>query len=541
MGAKTVQRYIALNNLTPDVVPLDANGGSVSTKFMCFTHDASHSGLPTPTRSGYKFNGWYTSATGGTLVTSATTVVSDNKLYAQWTAMAPRAAAKPATPTVTAEATSNGQLYVTITCATPGAKIYWTSNASVPTTKSAVYTASTMLPGSRVVMAIAEKDGAVSDTSPYTSYYVVPLDANGGSVSTPYMCFTHGAGYSSLPTPTRSGYTFNGWYTSASGGSLVTSSSTVTSDGKLYAQWTANAPVAAAKPATPTIIAEAASNGQLYVTISCATPGVKIYWTSNAKIPTTQSEVYNRPFMLPGSRNVMAIAEKDGGVSNVSPYTIYNVVPLDANGGSVSTPYMCFIQGSSYSGLPTPSRSGYTFDGWYTSASGGTRVTSSSIVASDNKLYAQWIANAPAKPATPTVKAEATSDGKLYVTISCSTSGATIYWTSNATIPTTSSTVYSGSSMLPSSRTIMAIAVKDGVVGDVSPYTIYYVVPLDANGGSVSTPYMCFVYGAGYSGLPTPTRSGYTFDGWYTAATGGSLVTASTTVTSDMRLYAHWR
>ncbi len=42
--------------------------------------------------------------------------------------------------------------------------------------------------------------------------------------------------------------------------------------------------------------------------------------------------------------------------------------------------------------------------------------------------------------------------------------------------------------------------------------------------------------------LPTPTRSGYTFTGWYTAAEGGSRVTANTTIDeSVLRLYAHWR
>ena len=41
----------------------------------------------------------------------------------------------------------------------------------------------------------------------------------------------------------------------------------------------------------------------------------------------------------------------------------------------------------------------------------------------------------------------------------------------------------------------------------------------------------------------TPTRDGYVFDGWYTSSTGGTQVTASTTVnlTRDQNLYPHWR
>ncbi len=43
-------------------------------------------------------------------------------------------------------------------------------------------------------------------------------------------------------------------------------------------------------------------------------------------------------------------------------------------------------------------------------------------------------------------------------------------------------------------------------------------------------------------GLPTPTREGYTFDGWYTEAEGGTQVTNDTKLNSanDVTLYAHW-
>lgn len=44
-----------------------------------------------------------------------------------------------------------------------------------------------------------------------------------------------------------------------------------------------------------------------------------------------------------------------------------------------------------------------------------------------------------------------------------------------------------------------------------------------------------------YNALPTPTRSGYKFAGWYTAKTGGTKITSSkATTTSAITLYAHW-
>lgn len=40
--------------------------------------------------------------------------------------------------------------------------------------------------------------------------------------------------------------------------------------------------------------------------------------------------------------------------------------------------------------------------------------------------------------------------------------------------------------------------------------------------------------------LPQPTRSNYTFDGWYTEREGGDRVTESTVFQSDTTIYAHW-
>ena len=50
------------------------------------------------------------------------------------------------------------------------------------------------------------------------------------------------------------------------------------------------------------------------------------------------------------------------------------------------------------------------------------------------------------------------------------------------------------------------------------------------------------IKGQMYGDLPTPAREGYTFAGWFTDATAGTQVTASTIVelTADQTLYAHW-
>ena len=80
------------------------------------------------------------------------------------------------------------------------------------------------------------------------------------------------------------------------------------------------------------------------------------------------------------------------------------------------------------------------------------------------------------------------------------------------------------------------------VVGEKAPVPQTYTVTFNANGGSVSSSSKAVTQGSTYGSLPTPTRNGYTFDGWYTQASGGSRVTSSTRVnlTGNQTLYAHW-
>lgn len=71
---------------------------------------------------------------------------------------------------------------------------------------------------------------------PYAQY-TITLNANGGTCSTSIQQATHGQS-ATLPTPTRNGYKFLGWATSASAASGVTTY-TPTGNVTLYAIWEA--------------------------------------------------------------------------------------------------------------------------------------------------------------------------------------------------------------------------------------------------------------------------------------------------------------
>lgn len=69
------------------------------------------------------------------------------------------------------------------------------------------------------------------------------------------------------------------------------------------------------------------------------------------------------------------------------------------------------------------------------------------------------------------------------------------------------------------------------------PLTIHF----NGNGGTPERETTDAIVGGKIGELPLATRGTWLFDGWYTAATGGTLVTADTIVSSSIEnLYAHW-
>ena len=66
-------------------------------------------------------------------------------------------------------------------------------------------------------------------------------------------------------------------------------------------------------------------------------------------------------------------------------------------------------------------------------------------------------------------------------------------------------------------------------------------ITLNANGGNALTPGTLTTGTDGkLTALPTPTRSDYRFDGWFTAKNGGTKVTTETVFTVNTTIYAHW-
>ena len=85
----------------------------------------------------------------------------------------------------------------------------------------------------------------------------------------------------------------------------------------------------------------------------------------------------------------------------------------------------------------------------------------------------------------------------------------------------------------------------DNVPADVTALTVQwtaptYTVTLHANDGSVSPDSMTTGADGKLASLPTPTRSSYSFNGWYTEKNGGTKVTTDTVFSANTTVYAHW-
>lgn len=82
-GVVTLYAQWKVNSYT---LTYNANGGTVSPSSKKLDYNEAYGTLPTPVRKGYRFEGWYTATTGGTKVSSTTKMgTKDTTIYARWT------------------------------------------------------------------------------------------------------------------------------------------------------------------------------------------------------------------------------------------------------------------------------------------------------------------------------------------------------------------------------------------------------------------------------------------------------------------------
>ena len=547
-GKRDITAVFELKSYT---VTWNANGGTVSPASTTKTHGSTLGTLPTPTRAStaeysYTFAGWFTAASGGTQISTTTTVTKDVTYYAHWTATK---------RSYTATFNGNGGSTPSPSSIT---KEYNVALGTLPTCTRTGYTFLGWYTASSGGTKISTTTVVTKDITYYAQWsinsYTLTFNPNGGTVTPTSKNLEYNSVYGTLPTPTRNSdaqytYTFAGWYTAATGGTQVTAATKMAAeDTTVYAHWT--------------------SNTRSY-TVSYQTT----YGTLNR---TSQSVAYNSKgsctLTMPDNTAEFTYtfvgwytAANGGGTKVGSELTLetpaikgtviyYAYVTrstksythtFNANGGGTVNPAtITKVYNTALGTLPTVSRTGYTFVGWFdtSAASGGTQATTTTKVTGTKTWYARWSINSYTftfdknggnTPSSTTITKEYnTAVGTLPT---CTRNADNTYTYAFAGWFDTSAS--SGGTQL--TTTTKVTSNKTWYARWTSTYK-NYTVTWDGNGGTPSNSSSSFHYNDALGTLPTATRTGYTFKGWSTSKTGTVDVSTTTKVTANVTYYAVW-
>ena len=220
------------------------------------------------------------------------------------------------------------------------------------------------------------------------------------------------------------------------------------------------------------------------VTIASATAGATIYYTTDGSVPTTSSAKYANPIQVSATETIQAIATATGYTTSAVASASYTIAP--AGGTAAAMPSFTPLAGqytTTQTVIIASATAGatiyYTIDGSVPTTSSAKysspiQVSSTetiqaiatatgyttSAVASASYTIAPAGGTAAATPSFTPLAGQYTTTQT--VTIASATAGATIYYTTDGSVPTTSSAKYSSPIQVSSTRTIQAMATSPG-------------------------------------------------------------------------------
>lgn len=224
--------------------------------------------------------------------------------------------------------------------------------------------------------------------------------------------------------------------------------------------------------------------------------------------------------------------------------TFYVYLNVNADDATISSDSFEYAYGSSHT-LETPVRTGYIFGGWYTDETYKTRITSiTSKMGTDYYLFAKWtpvsysvVFNKNAKDATGTMSAITLKydvskelSNNRFVRKGFEFTG----WNTQSDGEGDS---YSNCEIIDNLATKNGAKVNLYAQWDSTSYSITYH---DNGGTRVTSGPSSYNYGEAFT-LPTATRYGYIFGGWYKEETFKNKIGAiKATNYGDLDLYAKW-
>ena len=536
---RTLVAKYKIKSYTVNATSEDINKGTVSPAGQTVEHGANATVVATP-KAAYNFDGWYNGTTKVFSNASYTFAVTVNiSLTAKFTIK---------TFTTTTANSTGGTASVNKSSVEYGGSAIWTATPSTGYNFSKWSNDSTTNP-----LTVSNITANTHITPIFVlKSYTVTWNPNGGTVDPTSTTKTHGSTLGTLPTPTRAAdiqytYTFNGWFTAATGGTQVSASTIVTENVTYYAQWTAT-------PRSYT----ATFNGNGGGTPSPSTI-TKTYGSELGTLPTCSRTGYTFLGWYTASSGGTKISTTTVVTKDITYYAQWSInsytLTFNPNGGTVTPTSKDLEYNSAYGTLPTPTRASdaqytYTFAGWYTAATGGTQVTAATkMAAKDTTVYAHWTSNTRSY----TVSYQTTygtlnrtsqsvaynSKGSCTLTMPDNTAEFTytfVGWYTAAN---------GGGTKVGSELTLETPAIKGTVTyyAYVTRSTKSYTHTFNANGGgTVSPATITKAYNTALGTLPTVSRTGYTFVGWFdtSATSGGTQATTTTKVTGTKTWYARW-
>ena len=519
------------------------NGQNHASNPASYTIETDTITLQDPSRTGYSFGGWYTESTFTTQVTTIAKGSHDDiTLHAKWTAN---------TYTVTLDQQNGSGGSTTVTATFDAAMPTATIPNRTGYTFGGYYT-STNGGGTQYytqAMASSRTWNIASETTLYAKWtpstYTVTLDQQSGSGGSSSVTATYDAAMPTATSPTRAGYTFGGYYTAINGGGsqyytqAMTSSHdwNLTSNTTLYAKWTLitytltyhlNNGTAPSPDNPTTYTIETAA-------ITLKNPARTYYsflgWYAESTFDTVQTTILqgstgNKDFFAKWSADTYTIAyELYGGTnSNQNPSTY-----------TIETNTITFAD---------PTRTGYTFAGWFAESTYNTQLTSIAQGSHENKtLHAKWTANTY----TLTLNQQSGSGGSTTVTATFDAAMPT------ATAPNRTGYTFGGYYISPDGggtqyyTQAMASSRTWNIASDTDLHAhwmpITYTLTYHLNSGtapSVNNP-ATYTIETDTITLSNPSRTGYTFAGWFAEAGFSTQVTTIDKGSSgDKALYAKW-
>ena len=219
----------------------------------------------------------------------------------------------------------------------------------------------------------------------------VKTDGNGTASASPDKAVA-GTEIRLTATPNE-GYHFKEWQVISGGVSIGNNKFTMPNDNvEVRAIFEEDAPPA---PTEFTITVETDGKGTASASHAKAVAGTEIRLTATPntgyhfkewQVMSGGVSIGNNKFLMSSANvEVKAIFEKDA-----PPAPTEFVVTFGGNGGTPSVGSMTTTN-QKLTSLPSASRSGsYSFDGWYTEKSGGTKITKDTVFSANTTVYAHW-------------------------------------------------------------------------------------------------------------------------------------------------------